>query len=70
MAGSAKAASPAERSLYEAFRRLDAKSRRDVALRILEDEKLLSDLYDHLLIKKAMDETGPSIEWPPNGRGR
>jgi len=68
MASSAKAASQAEHSLYEAFRRLDSKSRRDVALRILKDEKLLSDLYDHLLIKKAMDEAGPGIEWPNNGR--
>ena len=70
MANSSKTATQDERSLYQAFRRLDPSVRRDVALRILKDEKLMADLYDHLLIKRAMDEPGPSIPWPKNGRSR
>ena len=70
MASSSKTASQDERRLYQAFRRLDPGGRRDIALRILKDEKLLADLYDHLLIKRAMDEPGAGIPWPNNGRDR
>jgi hypothetical protein len=70
MASSSRTASQDERSLYQAFRRLNPRGRRDVALRILKDEKLLADLYDHLLIKRAVDEPGASIPWPSNGSDR
>jgi hypothetical protein len=70
MASSSKIASQDVRGLYQAFRRLDPRVRRDVALRILKDEKLLADLYDHLLIKRALEEPGPSIPWKNNGRDR
>ena len=70
MAGSSRTAAQDERNLYQAFRRLGPSERRGVALRILKEEKLLADLYDHLLIKRAMDEEGASIPWPKNGRGR
>ena len=70
MVSSSKTATQDEQSLYQAFRRLDPGRRRDVALRILKDEKLLADLYDHLLIKRAMDEQGESLPWSKNGRSR
>ncbi|MBI3000468.1 MAG: hypothetical protein HYY46_18745 [Deltaproteobacteria bacterium] len=38
---------------YKAFRSMDAASRRRIALRILKDEAVLEDLYDHFLIQEA-----------------
>jgi hypothetical protein len=58
------------RDVYAAFRRLDSKRRLAVAIRILKDEKLLADLYDHLLIRRAIDEPGPSMAWPSHRRKR
>ena len=57
---------PAQRSpsnVYSAFRKLSSMRRRDVALRILKDEKVLADLYDHMLIRRAADEAGASVDW-------
>jgi hypothetical protein len=50
-------------NVYASFRKLNSRRRRDVVLRILKDEKVLADLYDHLLIKQAMDEPGESVAW-------
>ena len=49
--------------LYKAFRSLDPERRRSIALRILRDEKVLADLYDHFLIREAMREHGRSTPW-------
>lgn len=48
---------------YKAFRSMDSVSRRRLALRILKDEALLEDLYDHFLIQEAEKEKGRSIQW-------
>ncbi len=48
---------------YKAFRSLDSTSRRRLALRILKDEAILEDLYDHFLIQEAVKEKGRSIPW-------
>jgi hypothetical protein len=37
--------------------------RRSVALRILRDEEVLADLYDHFLIREAVEERGRSVAW-------
>ena len=43
---------------YKAFRSMDSGSRRCLAVRILKDEALLEDLYDHFLIQEAENEKG------------
>ncbi|MBI2985660.1 MAG: hypothetical protein HYY45_02720 [Deltaproteobacteria bacterium] len=48
---------------YKAFRSMDAASRRRLALRILKDEAVLEDLYDHFLIQEAEKEKGRGIPW-------
>ena len=48
---------------YKAFRSMDSTSRRRLALRILKDEAILEDLYDHFLIQEAEREKGHSIPW-------
>ncbi len=48
---------------YKAFRSMDAATRRRLALRILKDEAVLEDLYDHFLIQEAEKERGRSIPW-------
>lgn len=55
---------------YKAFRSLDAGSRRRLALRILKDEALLEDLYDHFLIQEAEKEKERSIPWEEYLAGR
>ena len=52
-----------ESEIYRAFRRLAREGRRKVALRILRDQRILSDLYDHFLIHKALRERGKSVSW-------
>ena len=49
--------------MYRAFLRLDRESRRGVALRILRNQKILADLYDHFLIQAGLRERGRSIRW-------
>jgi hypothetical protein len=49
--------------LYRAFRRLGQLERRRVALRILRDEEVLKDLYDHFLIQDSLRAPGRSISW-------
>ena len=48
---------------YKAFRSLAPESRRRLALRILQDEDLLEDLYDHFLIQQAEKEKGHDVLW-------
>ena len=56
---------------YKAFRSMDPNSRRRLALRILKDEALLEDLYDHFLIQEAEKEKRRSIPWGKLGaKGR
>jgi hypothetical protein len=48
---------------YTAFRSLAPETRRRLALRILKDEDLLGDLYDHFLIQAAEEEKGRVVPW-------
>jgi len=59
-----------EDSLYREFRSLTSDRRRQVALRILHDERVLQDLYDHFLIQEALRETGRNVSWPSHLRRR
>jgi hypothetical protein len=43
--------------------RLDPERRRRVAVRILRNQKILADLYDHMLIQRSLDEPGESVAW-------
>ncbi len=52
------------KDFYKAFVRLNLRRRRQVALRILRDQKMLKDLYDHFLIQRSLAEPGDSIAWP------
>lgn len=49
--------------IYRAFRRLDGDKRRQVALRILRDQRVIADLYDHFLIQEAFRQRGRSTSW-------
>ena len=49
--------------MYRLFLRLRPGERRSVALRILRDEEVLADLYDHFLIREAVEERGRSVAW-------
>jgi hypothetical protein len=51
------------KEVYRAFRRLDGDKRRKVALRILRDQRVMADLYDHFLIQEAFRERGRSTSW-------
>ncbi len=57
-------------SIYREFCRLDRDRRRRVALRILHDEKVLEDLFDHFLIQEALRGNGRSISWGTYRRRR
>jgi len=48
---------------YKAFIRLGRERRRQVALRIRRDQKMLVDLYDHFLIQRSLAEPGASVAW-------
>lgn len=48
---------------YKAFLRLDRDRRRELALRILRNQKVLADLYDHFLIQEALREGGKRTPW-------
>jgi hypothetical protein len=50
-------------ALYRAFHRLDRDRRRAIALRILRDQGVLADLYDHFLIQEALREPGRRTSW-------
>jgi hypothetical protein len=49
--------------VYRAFSHLDHQDQQSLAIRILSDKRLLSDLYDHFLIQHGMSEKGESIPW-------
>ncbi len=59
-----------EDSVYREFRSLASDRRRRVALRILRDERVLQDLYDHFLIQETLRETGRNVSWPSYLRRR
>ncbi len=48
---------------YRSFLRLGREDRLSVALRILRNQRVLSDLYDHFLIQEALREPGPDVSW-------
>ena len=48
---------------YRRFLRLGREDRRSVALRILRNQRVLGDLYDHFLIQDALREPGPDVSW-------
>jgi hypothetical protein len=52
-----------EKDFYKAFVRLGREPRRQIALRILRDQKMLKDLYDHFLIQRSLAEPGDSVAW-------
>jgi hypothetical protein len=58
-----------EIEVYRDFMRLDREPRRRIALRILRDQRILADLYDHLLIQRSLDERGASVTWESCKRG-
>lgn len=49
--------------VFRDFRGLEREQRRDLALRILRDERVLADLYDHFLIRESLRERGRSTSW-------
>jgi hypothetical protein len=56
-------ASTKRADVYRLFLRLRPGERRSVALRIVRDEEVLTDLYDHFLIREAVEERGHSVAW-------
>ena len=52
-----------EIEVYRDFMRLDREPRRRIALRILRNQRILADLYDHLLIQRSLDEAGHNLAW-------
>ena len=57
-----------ESEVYRAFRGLARDKRRKMALRILRDQRVLADLYDHFLIQEALGEQGRSTPWATHRR--
>jgi hypothetical protein len=64
----------ADNEVYRDFMRLDREHRRRIAMRILRNQNMLADLYDHFLIQHSLDEPGQSLAWESyareNGSGR
>ncbi|HTS68483.1 MAG TPA: hypothetical protein VMO17_05835 [Terriglobia bacterium] len=50
---------------YRRFLKLGREDRRSVAVRILRNQRVVGDLYDHFLIQEAMQEPGADISWKP-----
>jgi hypothetical protein len=48
---------------YRSFLKLGRDDRRNVALRILRNQKVLADIYDHFLIQEALREPGSNVSW-------
>ena len=46
---------------YQSFLRLGREDRRTVALRILRNQRVMGDLYDHFLIQESLRESGPNV---------
>jgi len=53
----------ADTEIYRGFMCLDPERRRRIALRILRNQKILADLYDHFLIQRSLDEPGKNLAW-------
>jgi hypothetical protein len=53
----------ADNEVYRDFMRLDPERRRRVAMRILCNQRMLADLYDHFLIQRSLDEPGQNLAW-------
>ncbi len=51
------------KDFYKTFAQLSRKRRQEIALRILHDQKMLADLYDHFLIKRSLAEPGANVAW-------
>ena len=51
-----------ETEVYRAFLGLDHRHRRRLAVRILRNQRVLNDLYDHLLIEQSLRE--PAVAPP------
>ena len=49
--------------VYKDFMRLNREHRRHMALRILRNQRILADLYDHFLIQRALEEPGQHVAW-------
>jgi hypothetical protein len=58
----------AEIEVYRGFMRLDRERRRRIAMRILRNQKMLADLYDHFLIQRSLDEPGQNLAWESYAR--
>lgn len=58
----------ADIEIYRGFMRLDPERRRRVAMRILRNQRMLADLYDHFLIQRSLDEPGQSLAWESYAR--
>jgi hypothetical protein len=58
----------AHNTVYRDFKRLDREPRRRIAIRILRDQKMLADLYDHFLIQRSLDEPGQNVDWEAYAR--
>jgi hypothetical protein len=58
----ARSAAP-EDEIYREFMRLNPSRRRRVAVRILRNQRILADPYDHLLIQRSLDERGAGVTW-------
>jgi hypothetical protein len=65
-----RAASRQKAEFVATFRNLSRSQRRELALDILRDQKVLADLYDHFLIQEAIREDGRSTSWKANRRPR
>jgi hypothetical protein len=53
--------------IYRGFMRLDPERRR-VAMRILRNQKMLADLYDHFSIQRYLHEPGHNLAWESYAR--
>jgi hypothetical protein len=60
--------SVADAEIYRDFLRLDRERRRRIAMRILRNQKMLADLYDHFLIQRSLDEPGHNLAWESYAR--
>jgi len=49
--------------VYRDFMRLNREHRRRIAMRILRNQRMLADLYDHFLIHRSLDEPGQNLAW-------
>ncbi len=60
----------ADIEIYRGFMRLDPERRRRVAIRILRNQRMLADLYDHFLIQRSLDEPGQNLAWESYARDK